>query len=215
MIPTLQGQTAQAVFNAAQFIAPFADAGNGVVNTTLARGVGPASFTRATEATTIGSTGLVIKGIASGSPRSRYDPTTLEYQGYFAEGARTNICLHSEELDNAVWVKSDITVTANDAISPDGTQNADLLTAGAANGTVIQDLGTIASAAQCGSFYLKRKTGSGNIQLTLDGGATWTTVSVTASWSRFQMTQTLADPDFGIRIVTSADAVWAWGGQVE
>jgi hypothetical protein len=33
----------------------------------------------------------------------------------------------SEEFDNAAWIKSEVTVTANSAVSPDGTSNAEFL----------------------------------------------------------------------------------------
>ena len=135
--------------------------------------------------------------------------------GYLAEGAATSRCLHSQEFDNAVWAASNVTKAANEAVAPDGTTTADTLTATAANGTVIQDLGVVASAAKSGALWIKRKTGTGNIDLTLDGGSTWTTQAVTTTWTRFSITQTLADEDFGIRIVTSGDAVWVWQGQVE
>ena len=38
-----------------------------------------------------------------------------------------NLLLRSEEMDNASWVKSGLTITANAAIAPDGTLTADLL----------------------------------------------------------------------------------------
>lgn len=41
------------------------------------------------------------------------------------EKQSTNICLYSEQFDNAAWDKINVTVTANNIISPDGTQNAD------------------------------------------------------------------------------------------
>ena len=138
-------------------------------------------------------------------------------KGYFAEGQRQNRCLYSQDFSNAAWVSGGggIAVTPNTAVAPDGTTTADTLTASGANGTLIQDLGVVASAAKAGGLYLKRKTGTGNIDLTLDGGATWTTVAVTSSWLLLEKTQTLADEDFGIRIVTSGDAVYAWQAQVE
>ena len=136
-------------------------------------------------------------------------------RGYLSESATTNRCLQSEVFDNASWAKSNVTVSANSTTAPDGTTTADTLTASAGNGTVIQDLGVVASAAKNGSVWLKRLTGTGNIDLTLDNGSTWTTAAVTSSWTRFSVTQTLANEDFGIRIVTSGDAVYAWGGQVE
>ena len=138
-------------------------------------------------------------------------------KGYFSEGQRQNRCLYSQDFTNAAWVSGGggIAVTPNTAVAPDGTTTADTLTASGANGTLIQDLGVVASAAKAGGLYLKRKTGTGNIDLTLDGGSTWTTVAVTSSWLLLEKTQTLADEDFGIRIVTSGDEVYAWQGQVE
>ena len=138
-------------------------------------------------------------------------------KGYLAEGQRQNRCLYSQDFSNAAWVSGGggITVTTNTAVAPDGATTADTLTAPGANGTLIQDLGVVASAAKAGGMWLKRKTGTGNIDLTLDGGSTWTTVAVTSSWLLLEKTQTLADEDFGIRIVTSGDAVYAWTAQVE
>lgn len=135
--------------------------------------------------------------------------------GYLSEGARTNISLHSQAFGDAVWTASNVTVTDNDTAGPWGTTTAELLTSSAGNGTVIQDLGIIGGAIKAGGFWIKRKTGTGDIDLTLDGGSTWTTKTVTAGWTRVQISQTLANPDVGIRIVTSADAVWVEGGQVE
>lgn len=136
-------------------------------------------------------------------------------RGYLAEQGVTNLCLRSQEFDNASWTASNITVAADAVAAPDGTTTAETLTASAGNGTVIQDLGVIASAVKTFSVWLKRKTGTGDIDLTLDGGATWTTKTITSSWARYSITQTLADPDCGIRIVTNADAVLIWGAQVE
>lgn len=137
--------------------------------------------------------------------------------GYLAEGARTNRCLYSQDFSNAAWVSGGggIAVTANSIAAPDGTTTADTLTASGANGTLIQDLGVVASASKTGGLWLKRKTGTGNIDITMDGGTGWTTVAVTTTWTRFSKNQTLADEDFGIRIVTSGDEVYAWQGQVE
>lgn len=140
---------------------------------------------------------------------------TLWQQGYLCEPQTTNRLLYSEDFSNAAWAKTNVTVTADSTAAPDGATTADTLTATAANGTVIQDLGVVASAKKTGSLWLKRKTGSGNIQLTMDGGTGWTTVAVGADWTRFPITQTLADEDFGVRIVTSGDEVYAWGGQIE
>ena len=48
-------------------------------------------------------------------------------KGDLIEGARTNLCLRSEEFDNASWQKSDATVVADAAIAPNGLRTADQL----------------------------------------------------------------------------------------
>ncbi len=45
----------------------------------------------------------------------------------------TNLLLRSQEFDNAAWLKSGVTVTADAAVAPDGTTTADLLNAGVGN----------------------------------------------------------------------------------
>jgi len=45
--------------------------------------------------------------------------------GYLAEGARTNLCLQSEVLDNASWVKNACSISANVIAAPDGNTTAD------------------------------------------------------------------------------------------
>jgi hypothetical protein len=138
--------------------------------------------------------------------------------GYVPWEARTNLVWPSEDLTSVRYVSGGggVAVVADQVVAPDGTTTADQLTAAGANGTLIQDLGVIASTAQCFSLHLKRKTGTGNIDITLDGGATWTTQTINSTtWTRCEKTQTLANPDVGIRIVTSGDAVYAWGLQCE
>jgi hypothetical protein len=63
-------------------------------------GSGDMSFTRASNATRVASSGLIEK-------------------------VRTNIVPFSEQFDNAAWTKVGLTISANAAISPDGTTTAD------------------------------------------------------------------------------------------
>jgi hypothetical protein len=60
-------------------------------------------------------------------PRLVYDPVTLASQGILVEEARTNICIYSQQFDNAAWTLTGATISANAATSPDGTANADRL----------------------------------------------------------------------------------------
>lgn len=107
------------------FILLLSDAGAGAVRTTPLAGVGAPTFTRATTATTVNSAGLIIS-VGTGVARSAYDPTSLTYLGYLAEGARTNLCLQSQDLGTS-WVNTRTTNTLNSAVAPDGTTTADTL----------------------------------------------------------------------------------------
>jgi len=76
----------------------------------------------------IGSTvGPYVQTVASAyyAPRFDYNPSTLAAQGLLIEEQRTNLTLYSEELDNAVWVKNVVTVSANVGVAPNGTTTAD------------------------------------------------------------------------------------------
>ncbi|MFA6109945.1 MAG: LamG domain-containing protein [Candidatus Latescibacterota bacterium] len=48
--------------------------------------------------------------------------------GYVAEGARTNLVLQSGAFDNASWLKSNVTATADATVAPSGASTADTLT---------------------------------------------------------------------------------------
>jgi hypothetical protein len=137
--------------------------------------------------------------------------------GLLIEGARTNLLSNAYEFNNANWSKSNVTIATDSVDGPSNISNsqADTLTASAANGTVLQ-AETIAVNTFTFSIFLKRLTGTGNIDLTVDGGATWTTVTVTAGWTRHTLTQaSVTNPSSGVRIVTDTDAVYAWGAQLE
>lgn len=129
--------------------------------------------------------------------------------------ASVNLLTYTQEFDNAAWTKSNITVTANSDTGNDGTTTADTLTAGAANATALRSF-TASAVAYTFSVYLKRKTGTGNIQITVDG-TTYSTVTVTSTLTRFSTTLTpsAGTRTAGIRIVTSGDEVYAWGAQLE
>lgn len=126
MIPLWVKNRGEQITDSATFRWLAQDAGSGAVDLTLLKGSGSATFTRAgATATTVLSTGLVSSAISANTARSYYDPTTLEYLGYLAEEARTNLCIRSAELDNAAWTKTATTITANADTAPDGAATAD------------------------------------------------------------------------------------------
>lgn len=192
----------------AGFVALFKDLGAGQVDTSLWRGVGPATFTRATAAACRLGSGLWKLDVAAGVPRSHYLPD-LSYGGYLCEGAATQLITPAaavRDMTNAAWVKTSMTA-AKTSVGIDGVANAcTRLTATGANGTALFTL-TAAASSRTYSFYVKRITGVGNIQITQDNGSTWTTVAVTAAFTLVQLNASVLNAVFGIRIVTSGDAI--------
>lgn len=155
---------------------------------------------------TVGTAYLATTGSIRIGCAIDYDIAELAY-GLLVETTATNLALQASDFTDASWTKSNMT-TALTSTGPDGVANsASRLTATAGNATALQSI-TSASAARISSVYLKRITGSGNIDITQDNGGTWTTVSITNSWARYSLPlATLANPIVGIRIVTSGDAV--------
>lgn len=148
---------------------------------------------------------------------SSFNNNVLRYgdKGLLVESSRTNLVLQSSDFTDAAWTKSNMT-TAKTATGPDGVVNsASTLTATAGNATALQAI-TSASAARITSVYIKRRTGTGNIDITQDNGSTWATKAVTAAWVKYEIASvTSANPTVGIRIVTSGDAVDVWVFQHE
>ena len=127
--------------------------------------------------------------------------------GALFEKSRITRVLHRRDLANAAWSKTNMT-TARTSVGADGaTSSATRITATASNATVLQSI-THTSTARAMTAYIKRVTGSGTIQMTMDNGTTWTAVTATTAYTRVTIpTQTLANPVVGFRIVTSGDAI--------
>lgn len=135
--------------------------------------------------------------------------------GLLVEEARTNSALWSNDMTNAAWVKVNMT-TALNAAGADcaATANAaTTLTATAANATILQTVVDV-SEADTYSVWLKRGSGTGTVNISLDGVA-WTAVTLTSSFQQFQKTSTLLNPNFGIQIATNGDSVVAEFNQLE
>lgn len=125
--------------------------------------------------------------------------------------ALTNSLTYSSDLTNAAWTATN-TITAYTSVGLTGAPNAATrLTATAGNATVIRAAATVAaSATHATRWFIKRITGTGTIELTLDNGSTWQdiTADVGAGYTSIAVEQaTLTGPQVGIRLVTSGDAV--------
>jgi hypothetical protein len=191
------------------FHAPFDDPANPL---TIYKGTGTFTFTRVHDATHTATyvhptTGLVTVADNNG--------LRIEANGALIEGARTNLALQSEVF-KTTWAATTVTIVDDSTVAPDGTSTADQLQATGANSTLLQSVtGTVADYTF--SVYLKRKDGTGAVQVRSDN-TTWVACTINAStWTRCTDTRTLTVAAYtpGIRIVTSGDNVYAWGGQME
>jgi len=128
--------------------------------------------------------------------------------------ANENLCLQSE-VAGTTWTQTNVTIAANSIAAPDGNITADTLTAAADNATWVQTPTANQLVDKTWSIYVKRKTGTGAISLSLDGGSTYTAVTVTADWTRVSITQAIAAHSLVLKISTNTDAVYVWGSQLQ
>lgn len=179
------------------------------------------TFTRASTATYFDSAGLVASA-ANNVARFDYDPATLALRGLLVEESRTNLLNWSQTFATTGgtqnnWVDSaSLQRVSTTRTSPDGTGNAlEIKANGAADQTIISSAAVGTSAQRVFSVFLKRVTGTGQIQYTLDNGATWTSQTITNAWVRYTFAETTANHQVGIRIRTSGDVIQIWGAQLE
>ena len=118
---------------------------------------------------------------------------------------------------------------AKTATGVDNSANsASTLTSSSANGTTLQAI-TLAVNTDSYSVYLKRITGTGEVDITINGGTTWTPVTssicktgagvvsglLTTSYVRCQTSLSVTNPSVGIRLVANGDSVAADFSQLE
>ena len=110
------------------------------------------AFTRASTATYFDVDG-VMQTAAIDVPRIGYDSATHAHTGLILEEARTNLLTYSEQFDNAAWVKSNVTVTANTATTaPDGSTNSvdKMVEAATTTGHLVKQLVGAIRCCRCG-----------------------------------------------------------------
>lgn len=184
------------------------------------------TFARASVAECYSNDGQTLTQCASNQPlisSGRVDSTLL---GIWREEARQNDALHGRDLSQAIWVKVNMACPRTATGMRNDVNGASTCTSSAANGTAIQAMVKLA-ATNSTSFHIKRRTGTGGVDVTIDNGVTWTSITSRLSstlWRRVvpyptagcvggncivvpQMLGTAANPTIGIRLVTSGDAV--------
>jgi hypothetical protein len=203
-------------------------------------GSGDMTVVRATTATRVNSSG-VIESSAINVPRLDYKDSTCP--SLLVEPQRTNVFVRSEEFDNAIWIKTNATITANSVISPDGTQDADTYSVTSTGTTLVNQNLTLTTGAFAISVFAKKNNSniirifnassstsaawfdlnSGQVIGTVNGG-TASIENYGNGWYRCIYRGTAVTSGFsGIGLSDSANtttatagsSVYVWGAQIE
>ena len=159
-------------------------------------------------------------GSAYSGPRIDYNPSTHACKGLLVERESTNLLNHSTTLttaggSNNNWANVTLTRTSTDNAAPDTSLAALRLTATSSNSTIKSSAVVGSSATRTLSVYLRRVTGTGDIQYTTDNGTGWTTQAITSTWTRYVFPATTENQRVGFRVTTNTDAIEIWGVQLE
>jgi len=173
----------------------------------------PFFFKRTSIGTRVNKDGLIE---TMGQDIARIDYTDSADGVLLLELASTNIIPYSEDFSQSDWVKTNCTISANQSISPDGTLNADLMTA-TADDARIEDVVGSTGTVVTQSIYVKSANGndvSGQIDF---AGANVVTFTANNEWQRVEttLTNTSINPRLRVRITNNGDSIYVWGGQVE
>ena len=128
------------------------------------------------------------------------DPAQTDVLGTTAAIRRT--------MTDAGWVSGGGGITVGAATGADGTASgAASLTAAGANGTLLFTT-VLGAAVRTFGALVRRKTGTGTVNITADNGATWTAMTLTTAYKPFYFTTaSAANPVVGFRVVTAVDAI--------
>jgi hypothetical protein len=134
--------------------------------------------------------------------------------------ATTNLILWSENLQAGQWgvTGSGATITATtDFPAPNGTMTAWTLTSSGAFAQIQQAPAGISGATYTGSFWIRRRSGTGTVNIRVSENTNIPLVGVTSEWQRFSFaaTSTSTTIRLGVNLSGTADAVDIWGAQLE
>lgn len=172
------------------------------------------AFSRSTVADYNNINGSLIQAAINAKRDSHY-PTIGGTRSTRLEGSATNPLLWASDLSNAAWVKTTATITTGIS-DPTGGTGACTIAATAGNGNALQHIADASSLSRTTSWWIKRRTGTGAVQILGADGIAWNTVAVTAGWVRFPVTTAASVARWaGIRLATSGDAVDVFIAQID
>ena len=142
-------------------------------------------------------------------PRFNYDPVTLAPRGLLIEEQRTNLQTYSADFTNAVWAKTNITVTAAAAVSPDGTSNAQKIEATASAGTTFTGPATaVAATSATFSVYVKQGTGATTANAFLLRNSTTATNLIAGTLNYSTGVWTYSTGSTGVTVTNAGNGWW-------
>ena len=188
------------------------------------------TFTRATTAYYQSDTAGALVQASSGAARFGY-LASLNKQALMIEPAASNLCVRSQEFDNAAWAKTGTppVVVANAVNGPDGTLTADSFT-GAAATDYLSLVNAVVSVASNYVFsaYLRANTGTPAFKVGCFDNADSTPSiqeikTLSTSWARYPLTASFladgvgASPNLGgfAGGYTAGALCYLWGAQLE
>ena len=187
----------------------------------------PFDFTRASSATVVNKAGL-IETVGSGEPR--IDFSNDAKGALLLEPTRLQLLPYSEDFTNAAWVKTNVTLTSSNVISPDGTQNASKIEATASDSSLQDSITVTSGTTYTLSVYLKTVSGTLDTAIGLGSpgfpqnegeGGRYKNITVTNEWKRYTLTSTAdASAATGIGVggfnsFSTGEEVYVWGAQLE
>lgn len=127
--------------------------------------------------------------------------------GLLLEPKAANYLRYSRDLTNPAWSKASVVATKT-AMGIDNAANAaTTLTATGENGSVSQAI-SLGEGQRSLSLFMRRRTGTGSISISYDGGATYIPCSLTPEFQRFSAAlDVLKDPKVVIRLDVEGDSI--------
>lgn len=163
-------------------------------------------------------TGVYVPGhertsVLDGAVAYDFSFTPTSPLGLRVQSASRNLAWRSNDFSQAVWVKTNATITAS-VQGPNG-NTASRMTATAANASITQARTGISSLRRFAVFAKSGTSADVSFQMSVDNFTTSSTFNATQSWTHFAMTQTVATPTFGIRLPNNGTAIDLWAVDIE
>jgi hypothetical protein len=155
--------------------------------------------------------------------------TTWYDQGRYWNATRRNLLTYTEEFDNAVWLKTGVTITANSSTAPNNTLTADTMAGVAVPASTLMITRAFTTTVNVGDTYtlscwVRNATAGITFRLTRSGAGTFEESSIavpqSSEWQRISVTRTFANAQTGLRgdflnTAVGDRSVEIWGAQLE